>query len=120
MKHTHLQAILITAFGVFLMSLESLFIKLTSISAMTFSFYIGLFMILSINSTLIIKYKKNIIKEYKRSYFALICCGILFGTSNMFFISAIKTTSVANTVMIFASAPIFSALYSYVFYKQKK
>lgn len=117
--NTHLKAILITASGVLLMSLESLFIKLTSIEAMTFSFYIGIFMMLSINSILLFKHKTNIILEYKKSYFAVIVCGILFGTSNMFFISAIKTTSVANTVMIFASAPIFSALYSYIFYKQK-
>lgn len=117
--NTHLKAILITASGVLLMSLESLFIKLTSIEAMTFSFYIGIFMMLSINSILLFKHKTNIILEYKKSYFAVIVCGILFGTSNMFFISAIKTTTVANTVMIFASAPIFSALYSYIFYKQK-
>lgn len=117
--NTHLKAILISASGVLLMSLESLFIKLTSISAMTFSFYIGIFMMLSINSILLFKHKKNIVLEYKKSYFAVIVCGVLFGTSNMFFISAIKTTSVANTVMIFASAPIFSALYSYVFYKLK-
>lgn len=61
----HLKAILITSLGVLLMSLESLLIKLTSISALTFSFYVGIFMFISINTILLVQKKEKIVSIYK-------------------------------------------------------
>jgi len=119
MKNSHLKAIIITSFGVFLMSLESLLIKLANIDAMLFSFYIGFLMFISVNLILIQKEKSDFLSTYTSSLKAVIICGILFGISNIFFINAIETTSVANAVMIFATAPLFSALYSYLIYRQK-
>ncbi|QKJ21635.1 DMT family transporter [Poseidonibacter lekithochrous] len=119
MENSHFKAIIITSLGVLLMSFESLLIKLTSIQALTFSFYVGLFMFLSINIILFSTKQKKIVSVYKESLKPIIICGILFGISNIFFISAIKNTSVANTVMIFASAPLFSSLYAYLLYKEK-
>jgi len=115
----HLKAILITSLGVLLMSLESLLIKLTSISALTFSFYIGVLMFVSINSILFIQKRQKVLSIYKEDIKPILICGFLFGISNIFFINAIKTTTVANTVMIFASAPLFSALFAYLIYRQK-
>ena len=119
MSNSHLKAILITSLGVLLMSLESLLIKLTSITALTFSFYIGIFMFISINTILLVQKKQKVLSIYKNDIKPILICGFLFGTSNLFFISAIKTTTVANTVMIFASAPLFSALFAYLIYRQK-
>lgn len=101
------------------MSLESLFIKLTEIEPLTFSFYIGTFMFISINIILFTRKRKKIIDTYKAGAISIMICGFLFGLSNIFFISAIKTTTVANTVMIFSSAPLFSAFYSYLIYREK-
>ena len=39
--------------------------------------------------------------------------------SNILFISAVKTTTVANVVIIFSTAALFSALFAYLFYKEK-
>jgi len=119
MTNIHLKAILITSLGVLLMSLESLLIKLTTISALTFSFYIGLFMFITINTILFFQNRQKVVSIYIRDFKPVLICGFLFGLSNIFFISAIKTTTVANTVMIFASAPLFSALFTYLLYKQK-
>jgi len=118
-NNIHLKALLITALGVLLMSLEALFIKLTSISALTFSFYTGIFMFISINVILFSTQKMNLVNTYKAGFFPILLCGFLFGTSNIFFISAIKTTTVANTVMILSSAPLFSSLFAYVLYREK-
>lgn len=119
MSNSHLKAILITSLGVLLMSLESLLIKLTSITALTFSFYVGIFMFFSINTILLAQKRQKVLSIYKNDIKPILICGFLFGTSNLFFISAIKTTTVANTVMIFASAPLFSALFAYLIYRQK-
>lgn len=119
MSNNHLKAILITAIGVFIMSFESLLIKLTNISSLTYSFYIGIFMILSINILILKDKKRDFIKAYQGGFLMILLCGALFGISNIFFIAAIKNTSVANTVMILSTAPIFSSLYAYIFYKEK-
>ncbi|MDZ7817962.1 MAG: EamA family transporter [Aliarcobacter sp.] len=49
----------------------------------------------------------------------LIVCAILMGTSNIFFITAVKTTTVANVVIIFSTAALFSALFAYLFFREK-
>ena len=41
------------------------------------------------------------------------------GSSNIFFISAIKSTTVANVVIIFGTSALFSSFFAYLFYKQK-
>ncbi len=119
MHNNYLKAICITSFGVLLLSLESLFIKISTIEAFAFSFYIGIFMLISINFILIITKKNQVIKIYTDNLKPIIMCGALLGLSNIFFVSSIKATTVANTVMIVASAPLFSALFAYLLYKEQ-
>ncbi len=113
----------LTSLGVFIMSLESLFIKFTTISAFVFSFYIGIFMFISMIITFIFNEKaqissiKNIFNN--NTFLVLLFCGFLMGLSNIFFITAIKITTVANVVIIFSTAALFSALFAYLFYKEK-
>ena len=109
----------LTSLGVFIMSLESLFIKFTTISPFLFSFYIGIFMFISMISTFVFKEKAVLKKAFNSSMPILIVCAILMGTSNIFFITAIKTTTVANVVIIFGTAALFSALFAYIFFKEK-
>ena len=109
----------LTSLGVFIMSLESLFIKFTTISPFLFSFYIGIFMFISMISTFIFKEKAVLKKALTTSFPMLIICAILMGTSNIFFITAVKTTTVANVVIIFSTAALFSALFAYLFFREK-
>jgi drug/metabolite transporter (DMT)-like permease len=113
------KGILITALGVFIMSLESLFIKLTSISPFTFSFYLGIFMFISMLLLLVIK-QRDIIREItKTSLYIFLLCGILMGSANIFFIWAIKSTTAANVVLIIGTGALFTSFFSYLFYKEK-
>ncbi len=113
------KGILITALGVLIMSFESLFIKLTSISPFTFSFYLGIFMFISMLLLLIIK-QRDIIREVtKTSFYIFILCGILMGSANIFFIWAIKSTTAANVVLIIGTGALFTSFFSYLFYKER-
>ncbi len=116
-KHT--KSLLITILGIVLMSFESLFIKVSSIDAFTFLFYASIFLFLSTNLTLIVKYKKRYFPLFKQEAKMIIVCGLFFAISNLSFIQALKDTSVANAMLIFSSVPIFSAFYLYVLYKIK-
>ena len=76
-------------------------------------------MFVSMASTLIFKKKEFIQKALKTSFPMLIVCATLMGISNIFFITAVKTTTVANVVIIFSTAALFSALFAYLFYREK-
>jgi len=101
------------------MSLESLFIRFTTVDSITFSFYLGIFMFISMAGTLLLK-QRDVIREItKTSFPMLILCAILMGSSNIFFISAIKSTTVANVVIIFGTSALFASLFAYFIYKEK-
>lgn len=113
------KGLLLTSLGVFIMSLESLFIKITPISAFLFSFYIGIFMFISMISTYIFKERTILKKTFSNSVRFLFLSAFLMAISNSFFISAVKITNIANVVLIFSTSALFAALFSYLFYKEK-
>ena len=76
-------------------------------------------MFISMFSTFIFKEKAILKKALNTNLPMMIVCAILMGTSNIFFITAVKTTTVANVVIIFSTAALFSALFAYLFYKEK-
>jgi len=108
-----------TALGVLIMSFESLFIKLTTISPFTFSFYLGIFMFISMFLVLITK-QRDIIREItKTSFYIFLLCSVLMGSANIFFIWAIKSTTAANVVLIIGTGALFTSFFSYLFYKER-
>jgi drug/metabolite transporter (DMT)-like permease len=76
-------------------------------------------MFLSMGLTLVIKQREVIKKITKTSFPILLICAVLMGTSNIFFITAIKSTTVANVVIIFGTAALFSSFYAYLLYREK-
>ncbi|MDY0051165.1 MAG: DMT family transporter, partial [Aliarcobacter sp.] len=98
---------------------RSLLIKYTSISSFVFSFYLGIFIFISMIITLLFKEKTYIKNALTSSIPILLICSIMMGASNILFIEAVKTTTVANVVIIFSTAALFSALIAYILYKEK-
>jgi len=118
-NNSYIFALFITSLGVILMSIESLLIKMTNISGVTYSFYIGILMFISLNTVLLKDGLQNTIKIYKSNIKIILIAGILTAFANIFFINSIKHTTIANTVIIISSSPLFAMLFAYVFYKQK-
>lgn len=118
-NNSYIFALLITMLGVALMSVETLLIKMTNISGVTYSFYIGILMFISLSAVLLKNGFKNTINIYKDNLKIIIISGLLMGLANMFFINSVKYTSIANAVIIISSAPLFATLFAYLFYKEK-
>lgn len=118
-NNSYIFALFITMLGVILMSIESLLIKMTNISGITYSFYIGILMFISLNSILLKGGIKNTFSIYKDNVKIILISGLLMGFANMFFINSIKHTTIANAVIIISSAPLFATLFAYLFYKEK-
>ena len=118
-SNSYLFALFITILGVVLMSIESILIKLTTISGITYSFYIGILMFISLNMVLLKDGLNETIKIYKDNMRVILIAGILTALANIFFINSIKHTTIANTVIIISSSPLFASLFAYLFYKEK-
>lgn len=113
------KAFTFTVFGVVLMSFESLLIKMTSIPAQSLTFYFGLLMFASTNGVLLIQQKSHFFELYQQEFKPILLSALFMGTSNFFFVLAIKNTTVASAVFILSSSPLISALIAFVLFRTK-
>ena len=106
------KGILMSIVGVFVLSPDSLLIRLAGLDDYTLIFYRGLFPVFSISLVLWLYYRADFIPALMRIGGWGLFNGLLFATVNITFISAIQRTTVANTLLFLSSAPIFAALLS--------
>jgi drug/metabolite transporter (DMT)-like permease len=106
------RGILMSIAGVFVLSPDSLLIRLAGLDDYTLIFYRGLLPVFSISLVLWLYYRADFIPALLRIGRWGLLNGVLFATVNISFISAIQRTTVANTLLFLASAPIFAALLS--------
>ena len=116
---SHKKGILLTLFGVILMSIESPLIQISGLTAQTVGFFFGISLLISTNSMLIYKGKKFFLDSYKTSTKGVILSGLLMGISSYCFVMAVYYAGIAKTVLILATSPVISALIAFLFLKQK-
>lgn len=112
----------LAAGGIFLVSFESLIIKLAQVNAYTFAMYLGITMCIASNLFLWVKhgYDWGRVWQLYRAYWNPMLLSILLtGVSSLMFVAAIKHTTVANTVFIFSCAPVLAALAALIFIQAK-
>jgi drug/metabolite transporter (DMT)-like permease len=108
----HAKGILISLVGVFILSPDSLMIRLAGLADHALMFYRGLFPAIAISLILWVYYRAEFFPALLRIGWAGVLNGALYAMVNISFVSAIQRTSVANTLLFLSSAPIFAALLS--------
>ena len=114
------KGILMSLVGVFVLSPDSLLIRLAGLDDYTLIFYRGLFPIFAISLLLWIYYRQRFVGVLLGIGWAGIVNGILFAGVNISFISAIQRTTVANTLLFLSSAPIFAAILSLIVLRENQ
>ena len=104
--------------GVFILSPDSLLIRLADLNDLSLIFYRGALPPITIILFLIIYYKGNIAKSFLLMGKAGIIYALLHSLMFITFVYSIQHTAVANTLVIIASAPIFTAILSVIFLKE--
>ena len=112
------KGLLMSLIGVFILSPDSLLIRLADLNDLSLIFYRGALPPITIILFLIIYYKGNIAKSFLLMGKAGIIYALLQSLMFITFVYSIQHTAVANTLVIIASAPIFTAILSVIFLKE--
>ena len=113
------KGLLITTLGVIFVVPDALFVRLIEADALTISFWrnfltgfvtlVGLFVI----------YRTKTLSKIKGTGKNGMIFAVFTGLSSILFVTAVTNTSVANVVFILASMPIFAALFSWLWLKER-
>ena len=119
MKSDYLKGLAITVAGVVILSPDALFIKLTGeLGAFENTLVRSLYMALSW-AIMVRLWKGNLLKSLVSVSRIGILAAFLLAIDRLFFIEAVRTTTVANMLAIFAAVPAFAALIAFLFFREK-
>jgi drug/metabolite transporter (DMT)-like permease len=112
------KGILAALLGTLLISFDSVFVRLSGTNGVNTVFLFGLFTVISMAVMLQATDRRGIVGTLKEGGWPVVISGLLMFGSASCFILSIKYTAVANTVIIMASRPILTALFSWIFLKE--
>ena len=113
------QWLLFSLLGVLILSPDSLLIRLSNLSDISLIFYRSYLPAVTLLLFILWIYKKNTFRAFVLIGIPGIIYASFYAITHICFVYSIQYTSVANTLVIIASAPIFSALLSIFFLKEK-
>lgn len=114
------KGILISLLGVFALSPDGLIIRLLGLDNATLLFYRGAFSAIAIFVLLLVYYRKRFLSVVIGIGWIGVLNGFMFAITNITFVNSIQLTSVANTILILSSAPVFAAILSLIILKENQ
>ncbi|MFT5224948.1 MAG: drug/metabolite transporter (DMT)-like permease [Polaribacter sp.] len=114
------KGILISLLGVFILSPDGLIIRILGLDNATLLFYRGAFSAIAIFILLLLYYRKRFLSVVFGIGWIGILNGFMFAVTNITFVNSIQLTSVANTILILSSAPVFAAILSLIILKENQ
>jgi drug/metabolite transporter (DMT)-like permease len=111
----HVKGLSITTFGVLVLTPDSLLVRLIGIDSWSMVFWRGLLMASALTLGLAVYYRGAVWARFRAVGWTGLAVAGLFSTSSVFFILALHNTSVANTLVIVAAAPLIAAVLTRLF-----
>lgn len=111
----HATGLLLTTVGVLVLSPDSLFIRLVDTDVWTIVFWRGGLMGMTIVIGTAVWLRDGTLAHFRSIGRAGLIVAVLFASQLTLFATSITHTSVANTLVIFATAPLFAAVLSWIF-----
>ena len=113
--NSHLKGLIITTLGVLFIIPDSLFVRLIEAEPMVTAFWRGMTSGLIILVAVLLFQGLSGFSAILRTGWPAVIYMVLIGLTTPGFVLAITNTSVANVVFIFATIPIFAAIFSRIF-----
>ncbi len=105
--------------GVIVVSFDALLVRLCATDGWSVSFWRGLFMAAAIGVALLIQVRRGASLSLQNSLPALLTASLLMACSSISLVLAFTLTATANAVVILSASPLFSALFSWIWLREK-
>ncbi len=115
----HQKGVFIAASGVFILSFDAMLIRLADATSWDVAFWRGWLLCATFTTLSLLARKQTTLPPNAQSWQVALAVALLYGVNTLLFVYSISHTSTANTVVILASSPLFSALFSSLFLKEK-
>lgn len=116
--NTHLKGLLLTTLGVLFIVPDSLFVRLIEADPLVTAFWRGMTAGMMILIAVLLFQGVKAIRASLSTGWPGVVYMSLIGSTAPGFVLAVSQTSVANVVFIFASMPVFAALFGWVFLRE--
>ena len=117
-RSTHAKGLAIVGLGVLILTPDSLLIRLIGIDHWNVLVWRGFLQALSLTLILFLWYRGRAVAKVRAIGLWGLGISLIFSLGTVLFIFALSHTSVANTLIIVASAPLFAALGSRIFLRE--
>ena len=111
----HLKGLLITTAGVLVLTPDSLLVRLIALDSWSMVFWRGFLIMTGLTLALAVYYRGETLARFRAIGRTGLAAAALLAVSSVLFILALHNTSVANTLVIVAAAPLMAAILSRVF-----
>ena len=115
---TRNKGLILSLIGVLILSPDSLLIRLVNLDDFSLIFYRSAIPVITIFLFLLYIYKSNLFNSFILIGKIGILYAILYAITHVCFVYSIQNTSVANTLVLIAAAPIFAAIFSVFLLKE--
>jgi len=110
---------LLTIAGVIVLSPDALLISSVSVDTWTLVFWRGLLTAATLTVSLIVVHGKGTLREGFRIGIPGFFVGVFFAASTISFVTSVRMTTAANTLVIVAAMPLVAAVFTRVFLGEK-
>lgn len=115
----HAKGLTLGILGVLLLSPDTMIIRLVDADPWSFIAWRGGLMMVGMILLLALRFGYRLFSRLFAIGWLGLLIAILFALNNVFFQLSVQTTSVANTLVIIATAPLFAALFSVLFLRER-
>ncbi|MFQ5775361.1 MAG: DMT family transporter [Kiloniellaceae bacterium] len=111
----HAKGLVITTVGVLVLTPDSLLVRLIALDSWTMVFWRGVLLMLALSGFLAAYYRGEAPARFRAVGATGLAAAAVFAAGSVLFIVALHHTSVANTLVIIAAAPLIAAVFSRLF-----
>lgn len=113
------KGLIVTLLGVLALTPDTLLVRLADMDSPTLLFWRGINTLFGMSFIIFLQYKKDTGRQFQQIGSTGLAVALIMGLSSCCFVLALYYTSVANTLVIVSGSPMFAALFSYFFLKER-
>lgn len=110
----HIKGLAITTLSVLVLTPDSLLVRLIAVDAWTMVFWRGVLVFLALGGFIVAYYRGAAVARFRAIGRTGVAVAAIFALGSLLFVVALHNTSVANTLVIIAAAPLIAALISWL------